>query len=218
MPAAIASAYWAGLQEQLRARGHTAALSELGQAHGASEGDIARLRAAYPLAPETLLDLLRLIDGTYFRDYGGQTVCGYVLGSDVFEYPYYLLSAAEMVDAATNDWADKSLRDIYGDALDEWLPVTPSPKPGDGNRDSRIDPDLLRGRWLHFSDCMNNGGTSQLFIDFNPLAGGVVGQVVRNLHDPDSYEVIADSFGAYLQGLMDDGYAFAGRDEDEDAS
>ncbi|MDU1661110.1 MAG: SMI1/KNR4 family protein, partial [Stenotrophomonas maltophilia] len=38
--------------------------------------------------------------------------------------------------------------------------------------------------------------------------GGTVGQVVRYLHDPDSYAVIAPSFDAYLQQLIDGGYAF----------
>jgi len=57
---------------------------------------------------------------------------------------------------------------------------------------------------------MNNGGTSVLYIDFTPAPGGVVGQVVRFLHDPDSYAVIAVSFKAYLQGMIDGGFAFFG--------
>ncbi len=49
--------------------------------------------------------------------------------------------------------------------------------------------------WLHFSDCMNNGGTSQLFIDFFTRARGQKkGQIVRYLHDPDELVVIAESF------------------------
>ena len=55
---------------------------------------------------------------------------------------------------------------------------------------------------------MNNGGTSQLFIDFSPSDKGVQGQVVRFLHDPDEFSVIADSFEEYLTMLMDDGYDF----------
>lgn len=34
------------------------------------------------------------------------------------------------------------------------------------------------------------------------------GQIVRYLHDPDNYQVIADSFDAYLQGLIDGDYGF----------
>lgn len=67
-------------------------------------------------------------------------------------------------------------------------------------------------RWLHFSDCMNNGGTSQLFIDFSPSDKGVKGQIVRFLHDPDEIKVIADSFEEYLQQLIDDGYDFINED------
>ena len=66
--------------------------------------------------------------------------------------------------------------------------------------------------WLHFSDCMNNGGTSQLFIDFSPSAKGKSGQVVCYLHDPDELVIIADSFDAYLQMLMDGDYDFIKED------
>ena len=66
--------------------------------------------------------------------------------------------------------------------------------------------------WLHVSDCMNNGGTSKLFIDFSPSSKGVKGQVVRYLHDPDKITVIADSFDEYLQMLMDNGYNFINED------
>ncbi|WKW30547.1 SMI1/KNR4 family protein [Pseudomonas viridiflava] len=46
------------------------------------------------------------------------------------------------------------------------------------------------------------------------MAGGNVGQVVRYLHDPDSYKVIAPSFDHYLQQLIDENYAFVFEDED----
>ena len=38
-------------------------------AHGATEVDLQLLRNRYPQVPESLLDLLRHIDGTYWRDY-----------------------------------------------------------------------------------------------------------------------------------------------------
>ena len=66
--------------------------------------------------------------------------------------------------------------------------------------------------WLHFSDCRNNGGTSRLYIDFSPSSAGVCGQVVRYLHDPDELTVIADSFDAYLQMLMENAYDFITED------
>lgn len=66
--------------------------------------------------------------------------------------------------------------------------------------------------WLHFSDCMNNGGTSQLFIDFSPSARGTKGQIVRYLHDPDEFVVIADSFDDYLQVVMGHKYDFIADD------
>ena len=61
---------------------------------------------------------------------------------------------------------------------------------------------------MHFSDCMNNGGSSQLFIDFSPSDKGIVGQIIRYVHDPDETIVIADSFDEYLQMLIDKDYDF----------
>lgn len=52
----------------------------------------------------------------------------------------------------------------------------------------------------------------QLFIDFSPSAAGKKGQILRYLHDPDEFVVIADSFDAYLQMLMDREYAFIHED------
>ena len=56
--------------------------------HGASKEDMEKLQALYPDIPESLLQLLELVDGTYWREYGGEKVAFYFLGSDVEEYPY----------------------------------------------------------------------------------------------------------------------------------
>ena len=66
----------------------------------------------------------------------------------------------------------------------------------------------MRVKWLHFADCMNGAGTSQLFIDFTPSATGKIGQIVRFLHDPDELIVIADSFDDYLKKVIIHGCNF----------
>ena len=166
-------------------------------AHGATEADLQVLRNRYPQVPESLLDLLRRIDGTYWREYEKGTVSDLILGADedMGDYPYYLLSAEQIV--ATQNEAF----DFYADYINrEYEEV---------EIDNRITSDASQlHHWLHFSDCMNNGGTSQLFIDFSPSAIGKVGQVVRFLHDPDEIVVIADSFDDYLKMLMKNGYCF----------
>ena len=166
-------------------------------AHGATEADLQVLRNRYPQVPESLLDLLRRIDGTYWREYEKGTVSDLILGADeaMGDYPYYLLSAEQIV--ATQNEAF----DFYADYINrEYEEV---------EIDNRITSDASQlHNWLHFSDCMNNGGTSQLFIDFSPSAIGKVGQVVRFLHDPDEIVVIADSFDDYLKMLMKNGYCF----------
>ena len=166
-------------------------------AHGATEADLQLLRNRYPQVPESLLDLLRRIDGTYWRKYEKGTICDLILGADedMGDYPYYLLSAKQIVETQNEAF------DFYADYINrEYEEV---------EIDNRITSDASQlHNWLHFSDCMNNGGTSQLFIDFSPSATGKVGQVVRFLHDPDEMVVIANSFDDYLKMLMKNGYCF----------
>ncbi len=167
-------------------------------AFGANEQDIQELKEIYPEVPDSLIGLLKLIDGTYFREYEGDEITMYFLGSDVEdgEYPYYLLSAKEIVK-------NKNIAyEYYADYVNRVC------EEDDVIMDDRIINDAERMNWLHFSDCMNNGGTSQLFIDFSPSEEGVKGQIIRFLHDPDEMKVIADSFDEYLKMLMDNEYAF----------
>lgn len=170
---------------------------------GASAADLQRLRERWPQVPESLLALLARVDGTHFRAYPGGEVVVLMLGSDVEEgnYPYYLRSVDQMLEDSAQ-W-DDSIRSIY----EEWLEEDPEIL-GDG-----IDADLPMGKRLCFSHCMNNGGSSMLYLDFDPAPGGTVGQVVRYLHDPDSYRVIAPSFDAYLQQLIENDYAFIDEEE-----
>ncbi|WP_312252487.1 SMI1/KNR4 family protein [Stenotrophomonas sp.] len=163
---------------------------------GASGDDLQRLRAQWPQVPDSLLQLLSRVDGTHYREYPGGEVYVLVLGSDVRDYPYFLRSVEQIFDDQ-RQWHD-SIRSIY----EEWLDDEPDIL-GAG-----IDGDLPMNRRLCFSHCMNNGGTSMLYLDFDPAPGGTVGQVVRYLHDPDSYAVIAPSFDAYLQDLIDRDYSF----------
>lgn len=166
--------------------------------HGASKEDLEKLRELYPDIPDSLVQLLEMVDGTYWRKYAEEEITLFFLGSDMEEYPYYLLSAQQMMDTEEGFrmWGDYLINREYDD-----IPV-----------DEGICDDFDKLCWLHFSDCMNNGGTSQLFIDFTPSAKGKKGQVVRYLHDPDELVIIADSFDAYLQMLMDEEYNFINED------
>lgn len=170
-----------------------------GWVEAASSTDLQRLRERWPQLPASLLDLLGRVDGTHFRRYPGGEVTLAMLGSDLGSYPYYLRSVEQIFeDSAQWDSWGESIRSIY----EEWLDEDPAIL-GQG-----IDADLPMGQRLCFSHCVNNGGTSVLYLDFDPAPGGTVGQVVRYLHDPDSYRVIAPGFDAYLQQLIDGDYAF----------
>ena len=200
---ALARAYFDGLKEAyLRESGQELWDHFSSVAQGASQEDIDRLLELYPDAPESLIELLRLVDGTYHRVYGQERVLFYTLGSDVEEYPYYLLSARQMVQTRhkAKEFYDYFVTREYDD-----IPV-----------DEGVCDDLDKLHWLHFSDCCNNGGTSQLFIDFSPSAKSRKGQVLRFLHDPDEMVVAADSFDEYLQMLMDNEYDFINEDTVEE--
>ena len=79
--------------------------------------------------------------------------------------------------------------------------------------DERIQTDTSKLKWLNFSDCMNNGGTSSLYIDFTPSEKGIKGQVIRFLHDPDELQVIADSFDEFLDMLIENDFKFIHEDD-----
>lgn len=195
-----AETYLAALRQALNDEGNAA----LAHAGGASQSQLDMLRAVYPQAPATLVDLLRRLNGTYHQTYGDTRIGVMVLGSDVDRYPYYLLSVEQIVDEATRGFGGKCIADIYD--LGEFAPGELF--------DPRIDATVPMGRRLCFSHCMNNGGSSRLHIDFDPAPGGQPGQVIRYLHDPDSYAVLADGFDAYLAQLAADGFAFL-EDQDE---
>ena len=170
--------------------------------HGADRRDLDRLAALYPDIPESLVELLKLVDGTYYREYPRDKVLLYFLGSDYEGYPYYLLSARQMVETRheAKEFFDYFVTREYDD-----IPV-----------DEGVCDDLDKLDWLHFSDCCNNGGTSQLFLDFSPSTKGKKGQVLRFLHDPDEMVIVADSFDEYLQMLIDQDYPFINEDSAED--
>lgn len=198
----LARAYFDGLRNAYARHGGGAYWEQFAAAaQGVEEADLAALKALYPALPASLEALLRLADGTYHRDYPKGKVCLYVLGSDLEEYPYYLLSAKQMIETRNDfqEWGGYLINREFDDPVDE-----------------KITGDLASLCWLHFSDCMNNGGSSQLFLDFSPSEQGTSGQVVRYLHDPDELEVIADSFDAYLRMLMEGEYDFIDEDAVED--
>ncbi|MEH0152571.1 SMI1/KNR4 family protein [Limibacter armeniacum] len=166
--------------------------------HGAEKENIDKLKQTYPDIPEALIDLLEYVDGTYWRKYAGKEITFFFLGSDVYEYPYYLLSSKEIIEN------QNQVAEYYSDYIEREY--------DDIEVDDKITNSIESIKWLHFSDCMNNGGTSQLFIDFSPSEEGKKGQVVRFLHDPDEFKVIADSFEDYLIKLIENGFNFINED------
>ena len=187
-------------------------------AHGASEEDLCLLRQRYPEVPESLVTLLSLIDGTYHRQYGEHRVSLPIFAGE--KVSYYLNSAQQML----KEWKfAASIANIYGpaddyaDPEDEEYDDAPSgPERLAQLREfaaEGIDPFQLFSRMLHISDCINGGGTSSLYIDFNPAEGGVAGQIVRFTHDPDYYDVIAPSFDAFLEQCLKRGFNFLEEEE-----
>ena len=197
--APLARAYFDGLKHAYHERGAGQVWEKFASAaHGPGEEDLTALKVLYPALPAGLEALLRFADGTYYREYRpGEKTCLSFLGSDLEEFPYYLLSAEQMVKTRNEfqEWGDYLIKREFDDPVDE-----------------RITNDFDHLLWLHFADCRNNGGSSQLFIDFSPSERGRPGQIVRYLHDPDELAVIAGSFDEYLEMLMENEYDFINED------
>ena len=153
---------------------------------GISSEELNNLKKVFPDIPKSLIELLKYSNGTDI----------YCFQSDVDDgkYPYYLINSKKMIEAQ-ND-----AKKYYGDYISREF--------DDVEIDNRITNDVDNVKWLLFSNCMNNGGTSQLFIDFTPSKEGKVGQIVRYLHDPDSIIVIADSFDEFLEQIINSNYKF----------
>ncbi|WP_322969431.1 SMI1/KNR4 family protein [Faecalibacter sp. LW9] len=165
---------------------------------GVSKEKIEQLQKIYPEIPQALIDLLKYVDGTYWRKFKEEEIIFYFLGSDVEEYPYYLLSAEQIIEN------QNQAVDYYSDYIER--------KYDEVDIDEKITNKPNNLKWLHFSDCMNNGGTSQLFIDFTPSEKGKKGQIIRFLHDPDEFKVIAENFEEYLKKVIDNEYDFINED------
>ena len=197
----IVKRYIEGLEQAYDNNGGSEQWEEfLNVKEGASSEQIQKIKELFPEVPDSLVELLQYADGTYHRMYGNTNICLYFLGSNLEEYPYYLLSSEQIIENETlaQSW--------YGDYVDrdfdpEEIPI-----------DDRIIDDASKMKWLHFSDCMNNGGTSQLFLDFSPSESGVSGQVVMFVHDSDRLEVIANSFDEYLENMIKWEYDFIQED------
>lgn len=162
--------------------------------HGASQENIEELKIDCPAIPEALIHLLQYVDGTYWRKYGDEDIAFTLLGSDLFKRDYYLLSSQQILENqgdAPYNFQDYLYEGYDGVDIDEKL--------------LKHAKDL---NWLHFANCTNNGETSQLYIEYSPSNKGKIGQIVRYLHDPNEFEVIADSFEAYLQMLIDNKFSF----------
>ena len=172
--------------------------------HGISAEDEMKLLEMYPEIPASLVALLEFADGTYWREYGDEEIAFYFLGSDVDDggYPYYLYSAGQLLEDDDMDYGD-NFADLF-----EWYREEMESGGTDIFVDPRIRQDGSRCDWLCFSDCMNNGGTSRLFIDFTPSEKGRRRQIIRYLHDPDRLDVIAGSFDEYLMMVMEKKFAF----------
>lgn len=175
-------------------------------AQGITEADRQMLLKEYPETPKSLIEILEKIDGTYYRQYGNEKVLYYFFGSDVDdgEYPYYLFSFQDIME---NKDSAENFADLFYYFLEE-----PDEEYGPFV-DERIQTDVSKLKWLNFSDCMNNGGTSSLYIDFTPSKKGTKGQIIRYLHDPDELQVIADSFDEFLDMLIENDLSFIHEDD-----
>ena len=195
----IVDQYLTGLRQALP----PAPRQRLAGAAGASVEQLQSLLQAFPHCPASLLALLTQVNGTHWDDDDDVDTAVPVLGADeaMGGFPYFLRSVEQILEDRA--MYSESIEDTYGDLSgDDFLTL-----------DSRIDRHASGAERLCFANCMNNGGTSMLYLDFAPAAGGTAGQVIRFLHDPDEYLVIAASFDDYLQLQIHQEYDFVDPDQ-----
>lgn len=105
----------------------------------------------------------------------------------VFTRPNYLTGADFLPLAEALALRDR-LRNIAGNFAD-WQENEP--------RDPRVRPGWFLDGWMPFAAF--GGSTIVLFADCDPAPGGVVGQVLAYVHDPDQITLLAPDGESYLQ-------------------
>lgn len=134
--------------------------------------------------PITMINLLKIINGT--SDY--TEFLGYK------DIPYCLFNCQKILD--TDMYFIKyCLKEVF-DFDPKYI-------------DEKIDINNENLKWFKIGqDSFNNGGTSSIYIDMTPSNKGTIGQIVRFVHDPDTYDVIANSMEDFLQMIIDDDFSF----------
>ena len=174
--------------------------------YGISDEDKKTLLQEYPGFPKELMEILEKIDGTYHRKYGDEKISFYFFGADLDngEYPYYLCSAKDIIKNKNSVLEIKEIFSIMEES--------------DFFVDEKISIENTNIKWINFADCMNNGGTSKLYIDLTPSPKGKVGQIVRYMQDPENLTVIADSFADFLELIVENEFKFIKGKELKDAN
>jgi hypothetical protein len=125
----IVERYIKGLQERLSDDDKLA----LSYASGATAGQLNRLKNQHPKCPDSLIQLLTRINGTYWQKYRDHEIAVLILGSDVFEHSYYLKSVEQILEKNNHR---NSIRGVYGEYMESILELV-----GAG-----IDPDITIDR------------------------------------------------------------------------
>ena len=154
---------------------------------GASEEDIKKLKEEYPEVTDSLIELLKNVDGTYFRKYKGETIAFYFLGSDIDEYPYYLLSSSQILetkDKAYNgpEESFKGKEIIYKGKLDAKNSLT-IPKPATEKYED--NPSALREAGLAYA--------IEQVVDL--VASDINGIHLYTMNRPETAKKIIDATG-----------------------
>lgn len=91
---------------------------------------------------------------------------------------------------------------IYGE-WDEWKELVEG---GDFDGDKSEPQPGIRDNWFHLGwlPFTTNGGGDSHCIDLDPAPGGTHGQIITMNHEMGERQLIAPSFGAWLQQLADD--------------
>ncbi len=159
----------------------------------ATEDEIDLIKKNYPGVPNEFVDFLKRTDGKISEE-------NYAYRPTMFSIhegnlTYHMCSINKMLEHA--QYKDQTLAELYPWFLEKDVDDCESATP-------EMDLYIPIGDRLLFASC----DYSELYIDLKPSPLGKVGQIIRYLHDPDSYSFVCNSFSELLKESIDTNFEY----------
>ncbi|MGX7087809.1 hypothetical protein ACWOB5_07055 [Gemelliphila palaticanis] len=157
---------------------------------GASEEDIHTLLKEYPSIPESLIELLKIIDGTLDTRHENRLINFPMFTTEEAGIPLNLLSAKQIISNK-----ELSKKPIINRITNLGVEI-----------DEFISNDIENINVLPLAYCESKYGICELYIDFNPSSKGNYGQLIVYVENLNSYLTISKSFDEFLLDILNNDF------------